>query len=45
LQEVENNNSKMLTAYDSMQANVILLKIDMLQALSISVDYVDTDGD
>ncbi|MGO2358259.1 MAG: imelysin family protein [Mesonia sp.] len=45
LLEVENNNAKMLTAYDSMQKNVILLKIDMLQALSISVDYIDTDGD
>jgi len=45
LLEVENNNAIMLNAYDSMQKNVILLKIDMLQALSISVDYIDTDGD
>lgn len=43
--EVENNNSKMLEAYESMQKNVVLLKLDMLQALSISVDYVDADGD
>lgn len=45
LSEVQNNNTKMLDTYDSLQENVILLKIDMLQALSISVDYVDTDGD
>ncbi|PZD79489.1 imelysin family protein [Mesonia sp. K7] len=43
--EVENNNSKMLETYESMQKNVVFLKLDMLQALSISVDYVDTDGD
>ncbi len=45
LLEVLNNNTKMLDTYDSLQENVILLKIDMLQALSISVDYVDADGD
>ncbi|PKD20444.1 peptidase M75 superfamily protein [Salegentibacter salinarum] len=43
--QVENNNNEMLAAYDELQQNVILLKVDMMQALSISVDYVDSDGD
>jgi len=43
--QVENDNTKMLEAYDELQKAVILLKVDMMQALSISVDYVDSDGD
>jgi predicted lipoprotein len=43
--QVQTNNSVMLQAFDELQKNVVLLKVDMLQALSISVDYVDTDGD
>lgn len=43
--QIETNNTVMLEAFDALQKNVILLKVDMLQALSISVDYVDTDGD
>lgn len=43
--QVQNNNTAMLEAFDALQQNVVLLKVDMLQALSISVDYVDTDGD
>lgn len=43
--EVENNNEKMLETYDELQANTILLKVDMFQALNIQVDYVDADGD
>ncbi len=43
--QVQNDNSKMLNAFDLLQKNVVLLKVDMLQALSISVDYVDSDGD
>ena len=35
----------MLIAYDVIQANVVFLKVDMLQVLNISVDYVDADGD
>jgi hypothetical protein len=35
----------MLGAYDELQRNVILMKVDMLQALSIDVDYIDADGD
>lgn len=43
--QVESDNSKMLAAYDQLQKNVIYLKVDMLQALNISVDYIDADGD
>lgn len=44
-EQIETNNSVMLEAFDELQRNVVLLKVDMLQALSISVDYVDADGD
>ncbi len=43
--EVETNNAKMLETYDALQANVILMKVDMFQALNVRVDYVDADGD
>ncbi|MEX0608580.1 MAG: imelysin family protein [Balneolaceae bacterium] len=43
--QVELDNSKMLETYDKLQKNVVLLKVDMLQALNINVDYVDADGD
>lgn len=39
------DNSKMLETYDEIQKTVILLKVDMMQALNIQVDYVDADGD
>ena len=35
----------MLAAYDAIQQNVVYLKLDMMQALNITVDYVDSDGD
>lgn len=44
-QQVITDNSKMLEVYDELQKAVVLLKVDMLQALSIQVDYVDADGD
>jgi predicted lipoprotein len=44
LQVLEDNN-KMLQAYDELQKCVVLMKVDMLQALSINVDFVDADGD
>ncbi|MEX0662981.1 MAG: imelysin family protein [Balneolaceae bacterium] len=43
--QVESDNSLMLSAYDELQRNVVNLKVDMLQALNINVDYVDSDGD
>ena len=35
----------MLFAYDAIQVMVVSFKVDLLQTLSISVDYVDADGD
>lgn len=43
--QIETDNALMLQAFEQLQKNVVLLKVDMLQALSISVDYVDSDGD
>ena len=43
--QVSEDNIRMLALYDEMQRLVVLLKVDMLQALSINVDYVDSDGD
>ena len=35
----------MTEAYDALQLVVVALKVDMLQAFNVSVDYVDADGD
>lgn len=43
--QVESDNSLMLETYDELQKNVVYMKVDMLQALNINVDYVDADGD
>ncbi len=43
--QVDTENGAMLQLYDALQATVILLKVDMLQALGINVDFVDADGD
>jgi hypothetical protein len=43
--QVETDNTAMLLLYDELQKNVILLKVDMLQALNVNVDFVDADGD
>ncbi len=43
--QIQSNNGEFLSAYDELQRNVVLLKVDMLQALSIDVDFVDADGD
>ncbi len=44
-QQIATDNSKMLQAYDAMQQNVVYFKLDMMQALNITIDYVDGDGD
>jgi len=44
-QQVNIDNSKMIIAYDALQQNVIYTKLDMMQALNITIDYVDGDGD
>lgn len=43
--QVESDNSLMLSTYDELQMNVVYMKVDMLQALNINVDYIDADGD
>ncbi|MFK7750175.1 MAG: imelysin family protein [Kordia sp.] len=43
--QINTDNTKMTEAYDALQAAVVLLKVDMLQAFNISVDYNDADGD
>ncbi len=45
--EIENNKppTTMLLAYDEVQKIVPLLKVDMVSAMSISIDFVDADGD
>ena len=47
IDELENNNppTDMLLAYDEVQRAVPLLKVDMVSAMSISIDFVDADGD
>ena len=44
-EQVETDNVKMLETYDQLQLNVVHLKVDMLQAFNVNVDYVDADGD
>ena len=44
-EQVLNDNTQLLRLYDELQKNVINLKVDMLQALNVNVDYVDADGD
>lgn len=43
--QIDTDKTLMLQTYDELQKNVVLFKIDMLQALDINVDYVDADGD
>lgn len=45
VEQVETDNVKMLETYDQLQLNVVNLKVDMLQAFNINVDFVDADGD
>ncbi|MCG1037036.1 imelysin family protein [Polaribacter sargassicola] len=44
-EQINTNDIAILKAYDELQKVVVLLKVDMLQAFNISVDYVDADGD
>jgi predicted lipoprotein len=43
--QINTDNTKMTQAYDQLQLAVVMLKVDMLQAFNVSVDYVDADGD
>lgn len=44
-EQIETDNVKMLETYDQLQLNVVHMKVDMLQAFNVNVDYVDADGD
>ena len=43
--QLENKKMDMLITYDIIQKAVVLMKVDMLQAININVDYQDADGD
>ncbi len=43
--QVTADNTKMTKAFDALQLAVVSLKVDMLQAFNVSVDFVDADGD
>ncbi len=43
--QIKSNNNLMLNTYDELQKNVVHMKVDMVQAFSISIDFVDADGD
>ena len=45
INQIQMNNTQMLYAFDALQQLVVSFKVDMLQALGISVDYIDADGD
>ena len=45
IDQINNDKSKMLNAYDKLQSIVVNMKTDMLSILSIQVDYIDADGD
>jgi predicted lipoprotein len=44
-EQITTDNSKMIAAYNALQQNVVYTKLDMMQALNITIDYVDGDGD
>ena len=45
INQVENDNGKMLAAFDALQTIVVNLKTDMLSLFNVAVDYTDADGD
>jgi len=44
-EQVRTNNNLMLETYNELQKNVVFLKVDMLSAISVIVDFIDADGD
>ncbi|WP_300492152.1 imelysin family protein [Flavobacterium sp.] len=44
-QQVIIDNTKMTATFNALQRNVAYMKSDMTSAMSISIDYADTDGD
>ena len=43
--QIISDNIAMLKLYDELQKCVVLMKVDMFQAMNIKVDFVDADGD
>ena len=43
--QITTDNTKMTQSFDALQVSVVLLKVDMLSAFKINIDYVDGDGD
>ncbi|MFP5437338.1 MAG: imelysin family protein [Bacteroidia bacterium] len=43
--QVTTDNTKMIAAHTALQKLVVYLKLDMFSALSLTIDYVDGDGD
>lgn len=43
--QLNQNPQKMKEVYHTLQKNVPLIKVDMAQALNITISYMDTDGD
>lgn len=43
--QISDDHIKALELYDAVQRGVVILKVDMMQALNIKVDYIDADGD
>jgi uncharacterized protein len=44
-QLVSNNKSDAQSLYNAIQAQLVLLKIDMISSLSLKIKYIDEDGD
>ena len=45
INQVDNDNTKMLGTFDALQTIVVNLKTDMLSLFNVAVDYTDADGD
>ena len=45
IDQIADNNTLMLLAFDALQTIVVNLKTDMLSNFNIAVDYTDADGD
>ena len=45
IDQINNNNTLMLLAFDALQTIVVNLKTDMLSNFNVAVDYTDADGD
>lgn len=43
--QIDTDNNAMLSAFEALQSNVVLLKSDMFSALSIAVEFNSGDGD